>query len=159
MTTLRVHSGRPANAAERLHLEQASALASRQLDTVRSAAERWRTGAGLTGGALSAAGIIATPDILNGVGQKVLHLGGLFLAFAIVLALTSLILSLRASIGWPSIKNVSGVGSIERIDLRELDISIWCLRISVLTAVLAILTAAASGSILLFDFTFGIAVD
>lgn len=152
MTTYRVKAIRPSTAEELASHARLKEMASNQLPSVRRAAERWRTGAGLSGGAVAIAGLLTAPEVLAVASQRQLEQGLLLLSATVLVALVAVGLGLRASIGWPAVRNISSGAALLEWERAEVRTSIRCLRWSMGLSVLTIALAAVTAAVLLFGF-------
>jgi hypothetical protein len=152
MTTYKVKAIRRSTQDELAAHTRLKDIAANQLPVVRQAAERWRTGAGLSGGAVAVAGIIAAPEVLREATDRQLVQGLIVLTVTMVVALVAVGLGLRASIGWPALRNIASAEALRDWELGEVRTSLRCLRWSMYLTVLTIALAAVAGAVLLFGF-------
>lgn len=150
MTSYTVKSMRPSTTEELSSRHRLKEMAANQLPSVRQAAERWRTGAGLSGGAVAVASILTAPEILGRASDTQLHQGLLALTLTVVVALAAMGFGLRASFGWPALQNIASAEALRDWELCEVKRSICALRISMILTVVTVVLAAVAGAALLF---------
>lgn len=150
MTNYRVTSIRPSTAEELAGHARLKEMASNQLPSVRAAAERWRTGAGLSGGAVTVAGLLTAPEVIRNATHSQIEQGLIVLGATALIGLIAVGLGLRASIGWPSVRNIASGEALLDWERSEVRTSIRCLRWSMRLTVLTIAFAALAAAVLLF---------
>ncbi|MFG6402458.1 hypothetical protein [Microbacterium sp. P04] len=150
ITTYKVKSARPLTASELEARTRLKEMAANQLSLVRRSAERWRTGAGISGGAVAVAALLTAPEVLKEATQRQLEQGLSILTVTVVLAIGAIGFGLRASIGWPALANIASASALHEWEGRELRTSMRSLRVSMVLSVLTVAVAALAGAILLF---------
>ncbi|MDQ1176324.1 hypothetical protein [Microbacterium sp. SORGH_AS_0421] len=148
--TYRVVNVRRATADELAARKRLKEMAANQLPSVRSAAEKWRNGVGLSGGAITVAGLIAAPEIVKDATATQLQQGVWLLGAAVGLVLVAMACGLRASFGWPALRNIATADALREWELREVTRSIWYLRASMIVSIGAVVVIALAGAVLLF---------
>lgn len=155
MTTFILKSMRPLTASELEARERLKEMTANQLPAVRRSAERWRTGAGLSGGAVAVASLLTAPDVLSAASQLQREQGLTVLTITVVLALAAIGCGLRASVGWPAMKSIASARALQDWEQREVNVSIWCLRISMALTVATLAAAALAGAVMMFGLDLG----
>lgn len=150
MTAYTVKSLRPSTAEELAARQRLKEMAANQLPSVRQAAERWRNGAGLSGGAVAVAALLTAPEVLGRASDGQLHQGLLVMAGTVLVALAAMGSGLRASFGWPAVQNIASADALRRWEQREVSRSICFLRISMILTAITVVLASVAGAVLLF---------
>lgn len=113
-------------------------------------AQNWRNGVGLATVLGGAVALLAIPDVIKSANQQSVDDGGVLLLVGAITAVLSVVLSLRASFGWPRRVDVTHPWSLELWEIAETVRSIWCLRISVFLAGVSIVALGFACAVLIF---------
>lgn len=147
---LHIQSARPASPRSVERAARIRKLYGGQLSTVRAMAQNWRNGVGLATVLGGAVALLAIPDVIKSANQRSIEDGGLLLIVGAATAILSVLLSLRASFGWPKRVDVTRPSSLELWEIAETIRSVWFLRISVALAVVSLVALGLACAVLIF---------
>lgn len=151
---LEILSARPATAAGVDQLQRMRDMQRMQLNGVRAVAQNWRNGVGLAtiaGGSIS---FLAAPDVLKAASRVSIVDGAHLLLYGAIFTVIAVVLSMRASFGWPIRVKVTDDDGLRRWEARETNITVWLLRVSMIFTGLALVLFTFASAVLVFGVPF-----
>lgn len=151
MSKWKPHGGRPASQAEIDEANDLSRIARAQLPIVRHAATNWRNGVGLGGVLAIVVPLTSGPEAIESLGEQEKFNTAWLLGIGAVLTFVSLALAMYASFGWPAPAKIGHTGGLREWEQKEVAVASWCLRFSMVAALVALLSLGYGVAVMVFD--------
>lgn len=143
--------GRAATDADIQEAKRLTEATRHQLPFVRAAATNWRNSVGVGGVLALVVTTVAAPDAVAKLDEQARFNTGWLLGIGALLTFVSLALAMYASFGWVRPAAVGRTGTLRAWEEREVRISGWCLSISMILAVVALVALSWSVGVMVFD--------
>lgn len=142
--------GRAATAADIEESKRLNEVARNQLPFVRAAATNWRNAVGLGGVLALVVTVVAAPETVAALDDQARYNTGWLLGIGAVVTFVSLGLAMYASFGWVRPVAVGRTGSLRAWEEREARRSGWCLTLSMILAVVALIALSWAIAVMIF---------
>jgi hypothetical protein len=151
MSRWRSGGGRPATQRDIAEAKERDEIARTQLPIIRQAATNWRNGVGLGGVLVLAVPAMTGHDAVKLLSAQEKYNSAWLLGLGALLAFISLALAMYASFGWPTRAKIGVTGGLLEWQDRAVRAATWCLTISMILAVAALVAIGAGIAVMVFQ--------